>query len=260
VASAPAPQAGYQTVQAPTMAPPNSSGLGKILLWIGAIVFVLLIAGVGAVVYGAYWVKHKVAKYESAITAGSSDSVKVVANGDNCRLLSTQELQKVLGVTVEKSAEIVDDGQPGCAYYTDQQSVTQLQKMALAQQKRDADQVNRRPGAKPDNLPALMKNANQLEGVVKALGMTQPPSDGRVFSFTLQRGVDADAWSGMRLTEAAVPGFEEVSGVGDHAMIGAFGHAFYVMKGDAVITMSMMFVPDARMRGSEIGNKIIGKL
>jgi len=188
VASAPAPQAGYQTVQAPTMAPPTSSGLGKILLWIGAIVFVLLIAGVGAVVYGAYWVKHKVAKYESAITAGSSDSVKVVANGDNCRLLSTQELQKVLGVTVEKSAEIVDDGQPGCAYYTDQKSVTQLQKMALAQQKRDADQVNRRPGAKPDNLPALMKNANQLEGVVKALGMTQPPSDGRVFSFTLQRG------------------------------------------------------------------------
>ena len=260
VSSAPPAQAGYQPVKAPTMAPPKSSGLGKILLWIGAIVLVLFIAGVGAVVYGAYWVKHKVAKYESAITAGSSDSVKVVAKGDSCRLLSTQELQKVLGVTVEKSAEILDDGQPGCAYYTDPQSVMQLQKMALAQQKRDADAVNGRPGPKPDNLPSLMKNANQLEGVVKALGMTQPPGDGRVFSFTLQRGVDADAWSGMRLTEAAVPGFEEVSGVGDHAMIGAFGHAFYVMKGDAVITMSMMFVPDARMRGSEIGKKILGRL
>lgn len=256
--SAPA-QAGYQPVYAPVAAP-KSSGLGKILLWIGGIVLVLFIAGVGAGVYGAYWVKHKVAKYESAITAGSSDSVKVVAKGDSCRLLSAQELQKVLGVTIEKSAEIVDGDEPGCAYYTDQQSVMQLQKMALAQQKRDADEVNRRPGPKPDNLPALMKNANQLEGVVKALGMTQPPADGRVFSFTLQHGVDADAWSGMRLTEAAVPGFEEVPGVGDHAMIGAFGHAFYVMKGDAVITMSMMFVPDARVRGAEIGKKIIGKL
>jgi len=241
------------------VAAPKSSGVGKVLLWIGAIVMVIVIAGVGAVVYGAYWVKHKVAKYESAIT-GSSDSVKVVAKGDNCRLLSTQELEKFLGVAIEKSAEIVDDGQPGCAYYTDQQSVVQLQKMALAQQKRDADEVNKRPGPKPDNLPALMKNANQLEGVVKALGMTQPPADGRVFSFTLQRGVDADAWSGMRLTEAAVPGFEEVSGVGDHAMIGAFGHAFYVQKGDSVITMSMMFVPDARVRGTEIGKRIIGKL
>lgn len=245
---------------APTVAAPKSSGLGKVLLWIGGIVLVLFIAGVGAVVYGAYWVKHKVAKYESAITVGSSDSVKVVAKGDSCRLLSTQELQRVLGVTIEKNAEIVDGDQPGCAYYTDQQSVLQLQKMALAQQKRDADAVNQRPGPKPDNLPALMKNANQLEGVVKALGMTQPPADGRVFSFTLQRGVDDEAWSGMRLTEAAVPGFEEVPGVGDHAMIGAFGHAFYVQKGDAVITMSMMFVPDARVRGSEIGKKIIGKL
>ena len=230
------------------------------MLWVGGILFVLLLAAAGAAMYGVYWVKHKVAKYESAITAGSSDSVKVVAKGDSCRLLSTQELQRVLGVTIEKSAEIVDDNQPGCAYYTDQQSVGQLQKMALAQQKRDADEVNRQAGPKPDNLPALMKNANQLEGVVKALGMTQPPADGRVFSFTLQRGVDAEAWSGMRLTEAAVPGFEEVPGVGDHAMIGAFGHAFYVQKGDAVITMSMMFVPDARMRGSEIGKKIIGKL
>lgn len=257
--SAPHAQGGYQPVYAPVTAP-KSSGLGKILLWIGGIVLVLFVVGVGAVGYGAYWVKHKVAKYESAITAGSSDSVTVVAKGNSCRLLSTQELQKVLGVTIDKSAEIVDGDEPGCAYYTDPQSVTQLQKMALAQQKRDADEVNRRPGPKPDNLPALMKNANQLEGVVKALGMTQPPADGRVFSFTLQHGVDADAWSGMRLTEAAVPGFEEVPGVGDHAMIGAFGHAFYVMKGDAVITMSMTFVPDARVRGAEIGKKIIGKL
>jgi hypothetical protein len=99
-----------------------------------------------------------------------------------------------------------------------------------------------------------------LEGIVKTLGMTQPDKNGQVFSFTVQRGVDADAWSGMRLTEAAVPGFEEVPGVGDNAMIGAFGHAFYVRKGDAIITMSTMLVPNARLRGSEIGRKIIGKL
>ena len=260
VPTSPAPQAEYQQVYAPTAAAPKSSGIGKILLWVGGILFAMFLIGAGATIYGFYWVKHKVAKYESVVKSGSSDSLKVVASGDNCRLLSTQELQKVLGVTIEKSAEIVDDGQPGCAYYTDQPSVLQLQKMALAQQKRDADEVNRRPGPKPDNLPALMKNANQLEGVVKALGMTQPPADGRVFSFTLQHGVDADAWSGMRLTEAAVPGFEEVPGVGDHAMIGAFGHAFYVQKGDVVITMSTMLIPDTRVRGSEIGKSIIGKL
>jgi hypothetical protein len=64
----------------------------------------------------------------------------------------------------------------------------------------------------------------------------------------------------MRLTESAVPGFREVSGVGDHAMIGAFGHAFYVQKGDALITMSTMLLPDARRRGAELGRKIISNL
>jgi len=254
------PAQAYQPVQAPVMAAPRGSGLGKVLLWIGGILLVLFMVGGAAAVYGVYWVKHKVSSYASAISSGSSDSVKVVASGDNCRLLASAELQKILGVKIEKSAEIVDDNQSGCAYYTDPQSVSQLQRMALEQAKKQTDEVNRRPGPKPDNLPALMKNANELEGIVKTLGMTQPPADGRVFSFTVQRGVSADGWAGMRVTEAAVPGFEEVPGVGDHAMIGAFGHAFYVQKGDAVITMSMMLVPDARVKGSEIGKKIIGKL
>jgi len=250
----------YQPVQAPVTVAPKSSGLGKVLLWVGGIFLVLFMMVAGAAIYGAYWVKHKVSTYASAISGGSSNNVKVVASGDSCRMLSTAELQKILGVKIEKSAEIVDDNQPGCAYYTDSQSVSQLQRMAMAQAKKQTDEVNQRPGPKPDNLPALMKNANDLEGIVKTLGMTQPPPDGRVFSFTLERGVSADAWSGMRVTEAAVPGFEEVPGVGDHAMIGAFGHAFYVQKGDAVITMSTMFVPDARMRGSQIGKTILGKL
>ena len=43
-------------------------------------------------------------------------------------------------------------------------------------------------------------------------------------------------------------------------MIGAFGHAFYVQKGDALITMSTMLVPDARRRGPELGRKIVGNL
>jgi hypothetical protein len=64
----------------------------------------------------------------------------------------------------------------------------------------------------------------------------------------------------MRLTESAVPGFEEVSGVGDHAMIGAFGHAFYVLKGSAMIHLDTTWVPDARARGADLGRKIMGNL
>ena len=254
------PTPAYQPIQAPAAVAPKSSGLGKVLLWVGGILLVLFMVGAGAAVYGVYWVKHKVTSYASALTGGSSDSVKVVASGDSCRLLSTAELQNILGVPIEKSAEIQENGQPGCAYYTNPTAFAQLQRMAVAQAKRQSEEASKRPGPQGDNPLALLKDANQMEGIVKSLGMTQPQKDGQVFSFTVEHNFGDDAWAGMRLTESAVPGFEEVHGVGDHAMIGAFGHAFYVQKGDVLITMSTMMVPDTRMKGAAIGKRIIGKL
>ena len=230
------------------------------MLIVGGVLVLLFVIGISAAMYGVYWVKHKVSTYASAVTGGPSAPIKVVENGNSCRLLSTAELQKVLGVTIEKSAEVVENSTPGCAYYTNQEAFNQLQQMAVDQARRQTEEVNKRPGPKPDNLPALMKNANELEGVVKTLAMTQPVEGGRVFAFTVQSNFGPESWSGMRLTESAVPGFEEVPGVGDHAMIGAFGHAFYILKGDKMIYMDMTTVPDARTRGSELGRKIMANL
>jgi hypothetical protein len=238
----------------------KGSGLGKVLAIIGGTLLLLFVIGVGAAVYGAYWVKHKVTAYSSALTGKSSEPIKVLEKGDSCRLLSTTDLQQVLGVTIEKSAEIEEDSAPGCAYYTNPQAFAQLQRMAAEQARRQTEEVNRRPGPKDDNLGALLKDTNQMEGIVKTLALTQPVEDGRVFSFTVQRGAGPDSWAGARLVQSAVPGFEEVSGIGDHAMIGAFGHAFYLMKGDAMIYLETTWVPDARARGAEIGKKIVGNL
>lgn len=258
----PAAPTASQTTSTPAGAAAKGSGLGKALAIAGGILLLLFVMGIGAVVYGAYWVKHKVTAYSTAVTGGARDGtpIRVVEKGDSCRLLSTAELQQVLGVTVEKSAEIVEDSAPGCAYYTNPQAFAQLQRMAVEQARRQTDEVNRRPGPKPDNLGALLKNTNEMEGIVKTLGLTQPVEDGRVFSFTVQRGAGPESWTGARLAQAAVPGFEEVAGVGDHAMIGSFGHAFYVQKGDAMIYLEMTWVPEARTRGAEISKKIIGNL
>jgi hypothetical protein len=231
-----------------------------VLLIVGGVLVLLFVIGISAAMYGVYWVKHKVSSYASAVTGGPSAPIKVVENGNSCRLLSTAELQKVLGVVIEKSAEIMENSTPGCAYFTNQEAFSQLQRMAAEQARRQTEEVNNRPGPKPDNLPALMKDANQLEGVVKTLTMTQPVQDGKVFSFTVQSNFGQDSWSGMRLTESAVPGFQEVPGVGDHAMIGAFGHAFYILKGDKMIYMDMTTVPDARTRGAQLGRKIMANL
>jgi hypothetical protein len=263
----PAPQNSFQPVaqsySAPQPAAAKGSVLGKVLLIVGGVVVLLFVLGIAGAVYGVYWAKHKVATFASEIksaTGAPADNVKAAAGGNSCHLLSSADLEQVLGVSIERSEEITESDAPGCAYYTNQEAVKKLQAMAAQQARKQADEANSRPGPKPDNLPALLKDANQLEGIVKTLGMSQGAENGRVFEFTVQRGFGEDSWSGMRLTEAAVPGFEEVHGVGDHAMLGAFGHAFYFKKGDTMVYMNTMLVPDARSRGSALARKIIANL
>jgi hypothetical protein len=57
-----------------------------------------------------------------------------------------------------------------------------------------------------------------------------------------------------------VPGFEDLSGVGDRALMGSLGHAIFVLKGDSVITLETTYVPDARNRGAELGRAILSHL
>ena len=260
----PAAQGSFQPVAQsygaaqPTVA--KGSVLGKVLLIVGGLLVLLFVIGIAGAVYGVYWAKHKVATFASEIKTATGDNVKPATGGNSCRLLSTSDVEQVLGVSIERSEEITESDTPGCAYYTNQEAVKKLQAMAAQQARKQADEVNSRPGPKPDNLPALLKDANQLEGIVKILGMSQGAENGRVFEFTVQRGFGEDSWSGMRLTEAAVPGFEEVRGVADHAMLGAFGHAFYFKKGDTMVYMNTMLVPDARSRGSALARKIIANL
>lgn len=247
-----------QAVAQPAATAAKGSGLGKVLLIVGGILVLLFVIGAAGAIYGFYWVKHKVANYASAVSGPSSEPVTVVARGNSCRLLSTSELGRVLGVTIEKSAEITEGSEPGCAYYTSPQAFAQLQRTAveLAQQQAAASKQT----GKIDNPLELLKNTNQLEGVVKSFGLSQPDKDGKVFAFTMNRKYGRNNWSALRATMSVVPGFEDLPGVGDRAMMGAFGHAIYVLKGDSVVTLEMIYVPDARNRGAQLGRTIISHL
>jgi hypothetical protein len=260
-AQPPAAQAAHQpappTPQAPPAQPPKSSGGGKALLIVGGIVLVLVLGAFGAVLYGVHWVKGKV----SSITGGSFGSE--VSQGNMCRLLSTAELQQMIGVTVERRAEVMDNGDPGCAYYTNPAAFAELQKVAIAQAKRDSERASQYPdvkNSKSDNPLELLKHTKEMEGIVKGFGLSAPDPSGRVFSFSVNRNFGSGNWMPLRTTLSVVPGFDDVNGVGDHAMIGSFGHAFYVLKGDSVFKLDTMYLPEARMRGTEIANKIISHL
>jgi len=250
------------TTQAPASTPqsaqpPKSSGAGKAFLIVGGIVLVLVLAAFGAAIYGVHWVKSKV----SSITGGSFGSE--IGHGNMCKLLSTAELQQVLGVTVERSAEVMDGNDPGCAYYTNPAAFAELQKIAIAQAKRDSEKASQYPdvkNSKGDNPLELLKHTQEMEGIVKGFGLSAPDPSGKVFAFSVDRNFGSGHWSALRATMSVVPGFDEVNGVGDHAMIGSFGHAFYVLKGDSLFKLETTYVPEARMRGSDIAGKIVSHL
>ncbi|HSK44427.1 MAG TPA: hypothetical protein VLA83_11135, partial [Candidatus Binatia bacterium] len=113
---------------------------------------------------------------------------------------------------------------------------------------------------KGDNPLELLKHTQEMEGIVKGFGLSAPDPSGRVFSFSVNNKFGSENWGPLRTTLSVVPGFDEVNGVGDHAMIGSFGHAFYVLKGDSVFKLDTMYLPEARSRGSEIANKIISHM
>ena len=256
----PQPQSSQQPVaqqpaqpasQPPTAQPPKSSGGGKALLIVGGIVLVLVLGAFGAVFYGVAWVKHKVSSITGGAIGGGSFGSEV-SQGNMCKLLSTGDLQQMIGVTVERSAEIMDNGDPGCAYYTNPAAFAELQKLAIAQAKRDSEKASQYPdvkNSKGDNPLELLKHTKEMEGIVKGFGLSAPDPSGRVFSFSVNNKFGSENWGPLRTTLSVVPGFDEVNGVGDHAMIGSFGHAFYVLKGDSVFKLDTMYLPEARSRG-----------
>src|SRR5689334_5398713 len=238
--------------------PPKSSGGGKVFLIIGGIVLVMALGAFGATLFGIHWLKNKV----SSLTGGALGQTEV-AQGNACRLLSRTELQQALGVAVERSAEIMEGNEPGCAYYTNPAAFADLQKLAVEQARRDSERASKDPAinnSKSDNPLELLKHTKEMEGIVKGLSLTQPDKDGKVFSFTVDHNFGSKNWAPLRTTMSVVPGFDEISGVGDRAMIGSFGHALYVLHGDSMFHLETMYVPEARTRGADIARKMLSHL
>ena len=104
----------------------------KRLLIIGGIILVCGILAFGAVLYAVHLAKNKI----SSLTGGTRRPGQVqVSRGNACSLLSRDELQQVLGVAVEKSSEIMEGNEPGCAYYTNPEAFKELQRIAVEQAK-----------------------------------------------------------------------------------------------------------------------------
>src|SRR5579864_87207 len=170
--------------------PPPRTSSRKPLLMGCAILLVLFAAGIAGTVYGFYWFKNKAKEKISSYTGGvvGSPAEVRVAHGNTCSLLSREDMQQLLGVTIEKTVEIQEGSTPGCAYYTNPAGIEQLRNLALEQARKQAEAAKDKPASKSDNPLTLLKNTDQLEGVIKTLGMSQGgDKEGRVFAFTVDR-------------------------------------------------------------------------
>jgi hypothetical protein len=173
-----------------------------------------------------------------------------------CRLLTADQVKAVLGVDIVRTQEMAEGSDAGCAYYTNAEGFAHLQKVAADQAKRDSETASKEIDPNSKNPMELMKHTKEMEGIIKSLGLTQPSEEGRVFAFTIQKHFGSENWSSLRTAMAMVPGFEEVPDVGDHAMVGTFGHTFLILKGNNMIRLETMYVPEARTRGAELGRQI----
>ncbi len=239
--------------------PPKSGGAGKFLLIVVAVLALLGVLTVAGIAYGIHKVRGVISNMEGSPGASSS-SPTLPFGGQACSLLSAEEAGQVLNITITRITATGNGSQPGCAYFTNADAFAQIQQRAEEEVRRETAQANQQPNSNPQNLPELLKHTKELEGVVKAFALSQPAQSGRVFSFTVNPSFGRGNWTTMRAAMSVVPGFEEVSGVGDRAMVGSFGHALYVLKGDTIVQLDLTFVPDSRTTGVQLGRRIASHL
>jgi hypothetical protein len=240
--------------------PPASKGpsVAKILFIALGIIALLVVIVVGGAIFGFMAIKHKVREATGG-TLGGTHQMNV-SHGDACRLLSADQVKAVLDVDIVRTQEMMEGSNAGCAYYTNADGFARLQKVAAAQAKRDSETASKEIDPNEKNPMELMKHTKEMEGMIKSLGLTQPGEEGRVFAFTIQKHFGSESWSSMRTAMAMVPGFEEVSDVGDQAMVGTFGHTFLILKGNNMIRLETIYVPETRTRGAELGRQIVAGL
>lgn len=244
---------------APYAPSPKSGGAGKFLLIVVAVLGLLGVMTVVGVAYGIHKVRGMIATWEGAPGAAHS-SPTLPFGGQACSLLTAEEAGQVLNITITRITATNDSGQAGCAYFTTADAFAQLQQRAEREARRETAEANHQPSSNPQTLPELLQHTKELEGVVKSLTLTQAAQNGRVFSFNVNPSFGSDNWTATRTAMKLVPGFEDVSGVGDRAMVGSFGHALYVLKGDTVVQLDLTFVPDSRTTGVQLARRIAAHL
>jgi hypothetical protein len=260
----PAPQSAQPVSTPPPAAPAKSGGALKFVLIGLACLLLLGLMSAAGLYYAAGRVKSRLLSAAGMASVTEGIRSAAVSKIDACSLLSKEELGQALGIPVERAEAVTDGGEPGCAFFASSEALQRLARESLSKVPEQAKAAEAKRQVKGDNpLANLNTPAIQgLEGIVKAFGAAGEAQQGggKVFSFTVDPKFKADSWPLFQKTMSAIPGFEPLAGIGDHAMLGPFGHVMYVQKGGVKVTLDLTSVPDAHTKGADLARKILSRL
>lgn len=260
-----------------TSSPPGAgtSSATKIILIVVALVVLFGAVGVAGIIYVGYRAKQKIAelKQEYGVTpetssSGSTTSARVfsASSGNGCRMLEGKEAAGILGVAVDR-VEYAEDGPDGsewCRYWI---NASERKRLATAE---ILSGIN--AAGKGNDKDAAAGAEKLIGGALGALVDANGDNKDADFAFSIQvwhSGGQAK-WNEIESAKSEVKGItgvdlaalttQQVSGVGDRALILPAGHSIMVLKGDTFFLLGFQqFVP-GKEKTTELARVVAGRI
>jgi hypothetical protein len=242
-------------------APAKNGSIFKFLI-IAFLVMVALgmAASVGVYFYAKSKVQEKMAEFKerTGVDVGtaleSAGRSKPYSGGqrDGCLLLTKQEAERILGVTLTRTDGSLRSGssEEHCDYYADASAA-----------KTSAEQAAQHFEAMSKSHSGKNTDLKDLEGVVKGFGASMSDGTTPYFRFTVFRENAKLAVAALNVgTALGGAKAESVPGPWDEALFGVMNSMVSVRKGDQGFMVELGQVVNGREKGLELAKVIAGRL
>ena len=260
VYSAP-PQPTPQPYTGPPVQKSGGSGM-KIVLIILGVIFVLGAIGVAGVAFVAWQAKNAIqpAAREKGVDLSDFSSRNAYRGSlpDPCSLLTKEEASEIVGTTIER----VESNGHKCDYYAHPESDEQRQehvKQALENMKAYS---KAHPNADPADA-AKMARESGMNDLTRGLITGANAGAGPYFSIEVNSNGKATIAAmkvAMGMTTGGVKTIENISGIGDEALMGPMDSMFVFTKNGLGVQIDLRMMTHARDRAIAMAQRILTRL
>ena len=234
---------------APLPPPSGGSGLKVLFIVLGIIIVFGAIAAAGLA-----WLGYKAkSRIESVAREYGVDPSKPAGPSarrvDVCSLITKEEAGEILGAGIERVEPSGDE----CQYFA----------KAPSQEEREREIARLQESLEKSKGSG---NPQEIENLTKALMSGMAGGTGPSFSVSVDWENGRTMIGAMKFVTGTAPGAgetkmsEQVSGIGDEAILGPMNSVLIFRKGATGVQIDLRMMPDARERGIAIAKVVEGRL